>query len=192
MSFVVERHLQDIFTSSNPSGFGTILGGIQRTVVDDFNPNMGGDFLAIEVQQAFSQMASLTTPGPDGMSLVFYKSFWHIVRKDVTAVVPQALNSGIVLESINTTFISLIPKIKNPKKVSDFRPISLCNMIYKLIVKVIANRLKFFLTKSIPDSQSAFLSRKLIIDNIWWHLKLSTTLKGRHKEGWGIWLLNWT
>ena len=166
MSFVVERHFQDIFTSSNPSGFGTILGGIQRTVVDDFNPNMGGDFLAIEVQQAFSQMATLTTPGPDGMSLVFYKSFWHIVRKDVTAVVLWALNSGIVPESINTTFISLIPKIKNPKKVSDFRPISLCNMIYKLIVKVIANRMKYFLTKSIPDSQSAFLSRKLIIDNI--------------------------
>ena len=75
MSFVVERHFQDIFTSSNPSGFDTILGGSQRTVVDDLNPNMGGDFLAIEVQQAFSQMAQLTTPGPDGMSLVFYKSF---------------------------------------------------------------------------------------------------------------------
>ena len=49
MSCVVERYFQDIFTSSNPSRFGTILGGIQRTMVDDLNPKLGGDFLAIEV-----------------------------------------------------------------------------------------------------------------------------------------------
>lgn len=98
-------------------------------MVDDLNPNMGEDFLAIEVQQACSQMATLTAPRPDGMSSIFYKSFWHIVGEDVTTVVLQALNSGILLKSINTTFISLIPKIKNPKKVSDFRPISLCNVI---------------------------------------------------------------
>ena len=117
MSYVVERYLQDIFTSANPSSFDTILDGIQHTMVDDLNPNMGGDFLAIEVQQALSQMARLKTPGPNSMSSVFYKSFWHIVGKDVTAVVLRALNLGIVLESINTTFISLIPKIKNPKKI---------------------------------------------------------------------------
>ena len=97
-------------------------------------------------------MAPLTAPGPDGMSSIFYKSFWHIVGEDVTAVVLQALNLGIVPKSINTTFITLIPKIKNPKKVSDFRPISLCNVIYKLIAKVVANRLKKFLADSMPDS----------------------------------------
>ena len=102
-------------------------------MVDDLNPNMGGDFLAIEIQQALSQMALLTAPGPDGMSSVFYKSFWHIVGEDVNAVILRALNSSIVLDSINTTLFSLIPKIKNPKKFSDFRPISLCNVIYKLI-----------------------------------------------------------
>ena len=166
MSCVVERYFQDIFTSSNPSSFDTILGSIQRTMVDDLNPSMGGNFLAIEVQQALSQMAPLTTPGPNGMSPAFYKSFWHTMGEDVTAMVLWALNSGIVLESINTTFISLFPKIKNPKKVSDFRSISLCNVIYKLIANMIANQLKFFLTKSILDSQSAFLSGRLITDNI--------------------------
>ena len=63
----------------------------------------------------------------------------------------QALNSGIVPESLNSTFISLIPKVKNPKKVSEFRPISLCNVVYKLIAKVVANRLKKLLAKMILD-----------------------------------------
>ena len=73
-------------------------------------------------------------------------------------MVLQALNSGIVLESINTTFITLIPKIKNSKKVSNLKLISLCNIIYKLIAKVVANRLKKCLANSVPDSQSTFLS----------------------------------
>ena len=94
------------------------------------------------MDQALKQMAPLTAPGPDGMSPIFYKTYWHIVGKDVTSMVLNALNSGVVHESLNPTFISLIPKIKNPKKVSDFRPISLCNVVYKLISKVLVNRLK--------------------------------------------------
>ena len=113
---------------------------------------LDGYFQASEVKEALNQMAPLTALGPDGMSPIFYKSFWHIVGEDVTVVVLRALNLGIVPESINTTFNTLIPKIKNPKKVSDFRPISLCNAIYKLIAKVVANRLKKFLADSVPDS----------------------------------------
>ena len=84
--------------------------------------------------------------------------------EDVTTVVLRALNSGIVPKSLNTTFISLIPKIKNPKKVSNFRPVSLCNVIYKSIAKVVVNCLK--MANSILDSQSAFLLGRLITNNI--------------------------
>ena len=72
--------------------------------------------------------------------------------EDVTIVILNALNTSIMPESINTTFICLIPKNKNPKKVSDFRPISLCNVIYKLIAKVVINQLKKFLAHTILDS----------------------------------------
>ena len=135
----MEGYFDQIFTSSNPHGFDTILCGIQSVVGMDSIEQLEGDFQASEVKEALNQMAPLTAPGPDGMSPIFYKSFWHIVGENVTAVVLRALNSSIVLDSINTTFITLIPKIKNPKKVSDFRPISLCNVIYKLIAKVVAN-----------------------------------------------------
>ena len=111
-------------------------------------------------------MAPLTAPGPNGISPIFYKSFCHIVGEDVMAVVLKVLNSGVVPESLNSTFIAHIPKMKQPRKVSDFRPISLCNVIYKLISKVLVNQLKKFLAKAILESQSAFLSGRLISDNV--------------------------
>ena len=97
-------------------------------------------------------MAPLIAPDPDGMSPIFYKSFWHIVGNDVTIVVLKALKTGVMHESLNTTFITLIPKVQHPKKVADFRPISLCNVIYKLIFKVVVNRLKKFLAQAILES----------------------------------------
>ena len=71
---------------------------------------------------------------------------------DVTLVVLNALNSSVVPESLNSTFIALIRKFKHPKRVADFRPISLCNVVCKLISKVLVNRLKKFLASAIPES----------------------------------------
>ena len=98
---------------------------------------------------------------------------------DITNAVLVALNLGIILESINTTFISLIPKIQNPKKVSDFRPISLCNVFYKLISKVLVNRLKLVFPYVVSDSQSAFLSGRIIIDNVLVAFETLHYLKGK-------------
>ena len=111
-------------------------------------------------------MAPLTAPGPDGMSPIFYKTYWHIVGDDVISIVLNALNSGMVHESLNATFIALIPKVKNPKQIAEFRPISLCNVVYKLIAKVVVNRLKKILSHVIDDSQSAFLLGRLLTNNV--------------------------
>ena len=129
----------------NPSGFDDILKGISPTVTKDMNAGLNHEYTADEVLQALHQMTPLTTPSPNGMSPIFYKSFWHIVGGDITAAVLATLNFGIIPESINTTFISLIPKILNHKKVSDFRLINLCNVFYKLITKVLVNRLRLIL-----------------------------------------------
>lgn len=111
-------------------------------------------------------MESLKAPGPDGLPPLFFKQFWPYIREDVSYVVLTCLNTGFITSSINFTFITLIPKVKCPSRVLEFWPIELCNITYKLVSKVIANRLKKFLASIIFESQSAFQSNKAISDNI--------------------------
>ena len=85
---------------------------------------------------------------------------------DVTNVVLSCLNSGIILRNINNTHITLIPKAKDPELITQYHPISLCNVLYKIISKMLVNQLKLILPNLIPDSQSAFVSGRLITDNI--------------------------
>lgn len=85
---------------------------------------------------------------------------------EVTSAVLSILHSGFMLRKINYTHIALVPKIKNPEKITNFRPISLCNVIYKIVSKVLANRLKVVLPLVISDSQSAFVHGYLITDNV--------------------------
>ena len=85
--------------------------------------------------------------------------------EDVTEAVLSCLTSGVIPPSINQTFITLIPKVKGPTNVSEYHPISFCIIIYKLVSKVIANKLKGVLPLIISESQSAFQSDKTISDN---------------------------
>ena len=120
MGRVLEQYFNSLFTSSDPSGFEEILDSIQPAMTDEAASFLAPDFQVEKVRLALKQMAPLTALGLDGMSPIFYKSFWHIVGNDVIAIVLKALNTGVVHESLNTTFITLIPKTKHPKKVADF------------------------------------------------------------------------
>ena len=93
----------------------------------------------------------------------------------------EFLNTGYMPPALNHTFIVLIPKIKNPVKVSDFRPISLCNVIYKIIAKVLANRLKQILPHIISPTQSAFMPGRLITNNVLVAYEALHTMQGRKK-----------
>ena len=87
------------------------------------------------------------------------------MKAQVTAAVKEFFRSGIMPEGVNDTAIVLIPKIDNPVKLTEFRPISLCNVIYKVISKCLVNRLRPLLDEIIAPKQSAFVPGRLITDN---------------------------
>lgn len=90
-------------------------------------------------------MKSLGAPGPYGFPAQFFQKHWEMVGKKECDFIINTLNQNCPIENINDTFITLIPKIKSAKKVGDFHPISLCNVIYKAISIFLANRLKTIL-----------------------------------------------
>ena len=103
-------------------------------------------FERAEVDLALNQMETLKSLGLDGMPLLFFQQFWPVIGDEVAEAVLTCLNTGSIPPSINCTLITLIPKVKSHVRVSDYRPIALCNILYKLISKVLANRLKNFFT----------------------------------------------
>jgi hypothetical protein len=94
------------------------------------------------------------------------KKFWQTVGGKVQEEVLAVLNGGGMPVGWNETTVVLIPKVKSPEKITEYRPISLCNVLYKLISKVLANRLKVILPDIISPTQSAFVPGRMITDNV--------------------------
>jgi hypothetical protein len=105
-------------------------------------------------------------PGAGWVPSIFYKKFWPLLGDKIKLEVLAVLNGGRLPENLNEAVIVLIPKVKNLEKLKDLRPISLCNVLYKLVSKVLANRLKNILPEIIVPSQSAYVPDRLIIDNV--------------------------
>ena len=160
------QYFSNLFTSSNPINLDLVLEGVLPVVNDEMNEGLNRPFEPNEVQGTLKQMEVGTAPGSDGLPPLFYKQYWSKVEQEVTSVVLAILNSGIVPSQLNHTFLTLIPKIHSPRKVTYFRPITLSNVLYKIVAKVLANRLKILLPKLISEHQSAFISGRLITDNI--------------------------
>lgn len=106
------------------------------------------------------------SPGSDGMSPGFYQSFWDIVGSEVTNFCNQFINSGKLPNDINRTQLVLIPKKPKPDSMVELRLIALCNILYKILAKALANRLKPMLDNLVSEAQSAFVPGRLITDNI--------------------------
>ena len=126
---------------------------INKVISNEMNAQFSTKFKAWKVQQAIKQMALLKSLGLDGMSHLFYQHYWNLVGDDVCQSVLNFLNNASLPEHLNHTFITLISKKKNLEYASEFRPISLCNVLYKIFSKVLANRLKRILPKLITNTK---------------------------------------
>jgi hypothetical protein len=133
------------------------------------------------MRQALNQMGPLKAPGLDGFIANFFQHNWETTGLEVCEAALYVLNSSHLDVLINATNIALIPKGGNPTCVTEFRPISLCNVLYKIVSKVLANRLKVILPTIISSYQSAFIPGRLITYNI---LAAYETLQTMHTKMW--------
>ena len=163
---IIVEYFAELFTTRNSVIEEGSLSFIPRLVTDEINEKLMGEFMEWEIQKALDQMAPLKAPGPDRMPPLFYQHFWGIMNREVTSTILAWLNSGKLPYPVNHTFVTLIPKVKNLVSVSQYRPISLCNVLYKIFSKVLANKLKKFMLDLITEHQSTFAKNRLISDNV--------------------------
>lgn len=119
-----------------------------------------------EVRSAIFGMGSFKSPGPDGFHPLFLKSQWNIVGHFMHDLVVGIFLDPSKIGEINQTFISLIPKCDDPSIIVQFRPIAICNVSYKVVTKIISQRLKSILPYVVSSNQSNFILGRSTVDNI--------------------------
>jgi hypothetical protein len=110
-----------------------MLEKVPSRVAQSMNERLLAPFTAEEVKKANFSIGDFKAPGPDGLHAIFYKKFWNICGEEITQEVLQAMNLGVIPEGWNDTTVVLIPKMDDPELVTQFWPISLYNVIYKII-----------------------------------------------------------
>jgi hypothetical protein len=143
-----------------------VLRTVPSKVTLEMNTMLDAPFQAEEVKAALYEMYPTKAPRSDGFPAYFFQKHWDLCGEEVIKAVIRVLAGEESPDVVNKAFIVMIPKITSPKELGQFRPISLCNVIYKIASKVAANRLKKILPEIISEEQSAFVPGRLITDNI--------------------------
>lgn len=135
-------------------------------LTEDHRTLLAAPFSALDVFNTFKHMAKHKCPGPDGLPVEFYLAAWDIIGEDVTKGILHFFNTLHLPRIVNSSALALVPKSQQAAMMSDFRPISCCNVLYKCISKMLTARLKIIMPAIISPCQSAFVPHRLIGDNI--------------------------
>ena len=140
-----ENYFTNLFKVGGNVNYDECLEGLEIRISKAMNESLMWPFTEEEVRNALFQMAPLKAPDLDGFNAGFFQKHWDIVGPEVCKATLYSLNNATIDSELNSTLIALIPKLNNPSCVMEFRLISLCNVMYKIISKVFANRLKVIL-----------------------------------------------
>ena len=106
------------------------------------------------------------SPGPDGFNMNFIKKSWGVLKDDIVAATTIFHENGHIPNGCNASFVALIPKVKDPVMLEQYRPISLVGAVYKIISKILAGRMKKVIGSVIEECQLAFLKNRGILDSV--------------------------
>ncbi|GMI73050.1 hypothetical protein HRI_000974300 [Hibiscus trionum] len=163
---VATNYFSSLFTSSTIGDCSRILEGVNVCISESMNLSLRKAFTAAEIWDSVKSMSPLKAAGENGLGALFFQKFWHVIGDDTVTFCLTVLKQERPMSDINQTRIVLVPKVDNPTGMSQFRPISLCNVLFKIISKTLANRLKLVLPLCIDEAQSAFVPGRLITDNV--------------------------
>jgi len=138
---------------------------IPRLVSNEESVELASDITREELLKVVRNIPTDKSPEPNVFYGLFFKKFWHIIEFDLLKAVQCFFQDAVMTKQWNSAFLVLIPKQDNLTKPKHFRPISLCNVIYKIVTKILANRLKEVLPKLILPAQAAFVRRRSITDS---------------------------
>lgn len=128
--------------------------------------SLGGEISFDETKKALFSMQNLKAPGPDGYHPLFFKSQWNTIGHSLHNFVKECFQHPSRISKVNQTLLTLISRCNDPSRVSHFRPIALCNVVYKVITKIIATRLRDILPYVVSENQSSFIPGRSTVDNI--------------------------
>eukprot|EP00253_Pinus_taeda_P028873 PITA_28873 len=161
------RHFHSLLTAEpnyleNPD----FLSPLENKISENQKAHLDKDITMEEIVWSLQSMPPDKAPGPDGFTAAFFKSHWDIIKKDYIRMVKNFFSKCKLGSSVKSTHLALIPKDPNPQTFDRFRPISLCNVSYKIISKILANRLKSILPSIISENQGGFVPSRQITDNV--------------------------
>lgn len=165
MCQVVKGYFTEVFSRGRSHNASPNLPSDRRVTAAQ-NADLVAEVTFEEFTTAVKQMHPDMASGPDGLNPAFFQQFWAILGHEVFLCCKEWLSNCLFPVNVNDTNVVLIPKKENAKCMKDLRSIALCNVLYKIMAKVLSNRLKIVLPTLISEHQSAFVPGRSITDNV--------------------------
>jgi hypothetical protein len=165
---------KNLFKADASLAYEPVLDLFDEKITPEMNEKLCEEFSDKEISDALFQIGPLKAPGPDGFPARFFQRNWGVLKEEIIGAVKDFFQTGIMPKGVNETTIVLIPKVDDPETLGHFRPISLCNVIYKIVSKCLVNRLRPLLDGIISEAQSAFILGGLLPTMLCLHLSVFT------------------
>ncbi|KAI0515490.1 hypothetical protein KFK09_008154 [Dendrobium nobile] len=183
ISNAIVNHFQNLFNTTQPPNSTNRIAPIHLKLPLDAIPQLVTPITIEEIKTALFSSPNSSAPGPDGYTFEFYKTSWNTIGRQLCEAVLAFFSTGSLPKHAKATAIALIPKRPHAQDISDYRPISLCNTFYKIIAKILANRLKDVMPLIIHPSQAGFIKDRIISDNILLAADLLKDFNSKHHQG---------